>query len=103
MPGFIHHIDARFGWWDDRETALTKARSYVDRALEPDPGNADANRTSSMAFLSFRRDFTIAAREKLRCRCRARGIFRHKFLPPHRWKLPTDHRNVIGKSSIPHT
>jgi hypothetical protein len=34
MLGFLHCLDARFGWWDDRETALGKARSYKDKALE---------------------------------------------------------------------
>jgi adenylate cyclase len=51
MLGFIHYVDARFGWWDDRETALAKARSYIDRALELDPDNSDANSTSSLALL----------------------------------------------------
>jgi adenylate cyclase len=48
MLGFIHCLDARFGWWDDRETALGKARAYTDRALELEPGNADAHATSSV-------------------------------------------------------
>jgi adenylate cyclase len=52
MLGFTHCLDARFGWWDDRETALGKARSYADRALELDPGNADAHRTSSCVLLT---------------------------------------------------
>ena len=43
MLGFIHCLDARFGWWDDRETAIVKARSYADRALELDPNNADGH------------------------------------------------------------
>ena len=51
MLGFVHYGDARFGWWDDRETALAKAGSYVDRALELDPENSDANSVSSMASL----------------------------------------------------
>ncbi len=51
MIGFKHGSDARFGWWDDRETALGKARNYADRALELDPDNADANITSSFAYL----------------------------------------------------
>jgi adenylate cyclase len=41
MLGFIHCLDARFGWWDDRETAIIKARAYADRALQLDPNNAD--------------------------------------------------------------
>jgi adenylate cyclase len=51
MLGFLHIVDARFSWWDDRETALSKARAYADRALELDPGNADARITSSCVFL----------------------------------------------------
>jgi adenylate cyclase len=50
MLGFLHSVDARFGWWDDRETALGKARAYADRALEIDPGNADAHITSGCVF-----------------------------------------------------
>jgi adenylate cyclase len=42
MLGFMHYADARFGWWDDRETAVSKARAYSDRALELDPENPDA-------------------------------------------------------------
>ncbi len=52
MVGFKHYSDARFGWWDDRQTALGKARSYADRALELDPENPDANITSSLACLA---------------------------------------------------
>ena len=52
MLGFMHCIDARFGWWDDRETALGKARTYTDKALELDSGNADAYRTSSVLLLA---------------------------------------------------
>lgn len=51
MVGFVHYIDARFDWWDDRETALGKARGYVDRALELDPDNPAANTTSSFTLL----------------------------------------------------
>jgi adenylate cyclase len=49
--GFLHSLDARFGWWDDRETATDKARAYADRALEIDPGNADAYTASSVVLL----------------------------------------------------
>jgi adenylate cyclase len=51
MLGFVHYCDARFGWWDDRETALGKARAYADRALELDPENADAHTTSSLVLM----------------------------------------------------
>ena len=51
MLGFMHYADARFGWWDDRETALGKARAYADRALELDPENADAYTTSSLELM----------------------------------------------------
>ena len=44
MLGFAHFADARFGWWDDRETALEKSQDYVDRALAIDPDNPDAHR-----------------------------------------------------------
>jgi adenylate cyclase len=51
MLGFLHCLDARFGWWDDRETALGRARAYADRALALDPGNADAHTTASCLWL----------------------------------------------------
>jgi adenylate cyclase len=51
MLGFIHYGDARFGWWDNHETALAKARTYVERALELDPENADAYTTSSLLLM----------------------------------------------------
>jgi adenylate cyclase len=52
MLGFMHCLDARFSWWDDRETALGKARVYTDKALELEPGNADAYRTASVLLLA---------------------------------------------------
>jgi adenylate cyclase len=51
LLGFVHYADARFGWWDDRETALGKARAYADRALALDPENADAYTTSSLVLM----------------------------------------------------
>lgn len=51
MLGFIHCLDARFGWWDERETAIGKARAHANRALELDPHNADAHIASSLIFL----------------------------------------------------
>ena len=63
--GFLHCLDARFGWWDDRETATDKARAYADRALEIDPGNADACTASSLILLVQRlHDEAVAAARK---------------------------------------
>jgi len=50
MLGFIHCLDARFGWWDDRETAIIKARAYADRALQLDPNNADGHIALGLLF-----------------------------------------------------
>ena len=55
MLGFMHCLDARFGWWDDHETAMGKARAYTDKALEIDPSNADAHTASSLILLMQRR------------------------------------------------
>jgi adenylate cyclase len=49
--GFLHSLDARFGWWDDRDAAIDKARAYADRALAIDPGNADAYTASGLVLL----------------------------------------------------
>jgi adenylate cyclase len=51
MLGLMHCLDARFGWWDDRETALGKAQDYANRAIELDANNADAHTTLSLIFL----------------------------------------------------
>jgi adenylate cyclase len=60
--GLLHSFDARFGWWDDRETAIERALAYVDRALEIDPGNADAYTASSLILLIQRQhDKAVAA------------------------------------------
>jgi adenylate cyclase len=61
----LHSLDARFGWWDDRQTAIDKARAYADRALEIDPENADAYTASSLILLFQRRhDEAVAAAKK---------------------------------------
>jgi len=63
--GLLHSFDARFEWWDDRETAIEKALAYVDRALEIDPGNADAHTASSLIMLFQRQhDEAVAAARK---------------------------------------
>ena len=63
--GLLHTYDARFEWWDDRETALKKAQAYVDRALEIDPRNADAYSASSRILLFQRQhdEAVVAARK----------------------------------------
>ena len=50
MLGLVLCLGARFGWWNDREAALVEARAYADKALEIDPGNADAHVTSGILF-----------------------------------------------------
>ena len=65
MLGFTHCLDARFGWKDTFEIAMAKARTYVDRALELDPENADAYITSGMVLLmEGRHDEAVAIARK---------------------------------------
>jgi adenylate cyclase len=48
LLGDIHFSDARHGWTgEDRETALTKAEAYVERALAIDPATPDAHRAAA--------------------------------------------------------
>ena len=49
MVGLVHIGDARFGWWDDRPTALAKGRRHAEKALSVDPENADAHITAGYA------------------------------------------------------
>ena len=58
MLGFTRYVDARFGWWDDRETALKKGQAYVDRAFEIDPNNADAHMVSGLLLMLQKRHGT---------------------------------------------
>jgi len=51
MLGFMHCLDARFGWKDSFEIAKAKARRYAERALDLDPDNADAHITSGLVLL----------------------------------------------------
>ena len=55
MLGMLHYVDARFGWWDDRKTALRRAQSYAHKALELDPESAVACTTSSLVLLLQRK------------------------------------------------
>ena len=65
MLAFMHNSDERFGWWDDRETAIRKANGRLPRALELDPNNADAHLFSGMT-LNIERGFeeSVAAARK---------------------------------------
>ena len=47
----MHYMDVRFGWWEDKQTALKKARSFSDRALELDPESPDGHTASSLTCL----------------------------------------------------
>ena len=55
MLGLLQYVNARFGWWDDRETALNKGCNYVEEALRLDPNNADAQMSFSLLLMAMRR------------------------------------------------
>ena len=42
IVGLGHCADARFGWWDPRDVALEKSRSYTEKALQDHRDNPDA-------------------------------------------------------------
>jgi adenylate cyclase len=67
MLGFLHYLNARFGFWDDRETALRKGGAYVDKALSLDPENSDAHMTRSLLLMLQRRfdEAVLAARKAI--------------------------------------
>ena len=67
MLGFLHYANARFGLWDNRETALHKGGAYVDKALSVDPENSDAHLTRSLLLMLERRfdDAVLAARKAI--------------------------------------
>jgi adenylate cyclase len=62
MMAFMHNSDARFGWWDDRPTAISKSKQHLARALELDPNNADAHLFSGMVA-NLERRFDDSVRE----------------------------------------
>jgi adenylate cyclase len=68
MLGFLHFTDARFGFWEDRETALNKANSYVDKALSLDAENPDAHMTQSLLLTLQRRfdEAVVSARKAIK-------------------------------------
>jgi adenylate cyclase len=48
---FVHYADARFGWWNNRETALRTGAEYAERGLAIDPANPDVHTSSSLLLL----------------------------------------------------
>lgn len=52
MLGFVHFVNARFGWSDDRDATFITSRAYADRALELDPNNAYAHPRPRLAVLA---------------------------------------------------
>ena len=65
MLSWVHCLDARFGWWDDRATAIGKAEDYLNRALRGDPNNPDAL-IASAGLLWFGGRFDEAVRDARR-------------------------------------
>ena len=67
MLGLLRYLDARFGFWDDRETALRKGLAYVETALSIDDENSDAHMAHSLLLLLQGRhvDAVMAARKSL--------------------------------------
>jgi adenylate cyclase len=46
MIGFMHCADARFGWWQDRASAMAEARRFTELTFAVDPDHPDAHVTS---------------------------------------------------------
>jgi adenylate cyclase len=67
MLGFLHYANARFGLWDDRETALREGSAYVNKALSLDLENADAHLTRGLLLMLQRRfdEAVLAARKAI--------------------------------------
>jgi adenylate cyclase len=62
MLGWLHCLDARFGWWEDRATAVGKAEVHIKSALQKDPDNADAHIASAgLLSLEGRFDEAVAS------------------------------------------
>ena len=96
MLGFMHFADARFGWWDERDTARAQGRgAYIERALAIDPENPDAHR--AVAGLSAD---AVAIRRRGRRRPQGRGA---RTQPARRTDLrqfrPAVQRTLRAKAS----
>jgi adenylate cyclase len=51
MLGYLHCVNARFGWWYDREASMLESSAYIDKALKLDSNNAEAYRASGFHLL----------------------------------------------------
>ncbi len=61
MLGLLHWASARYGWWDDRETALARAQEYNRVVLAIDGENADAHYVRALLLLmTGRHDEAVA-------------------------------------------
>ncbi len=61
MLAWMHALDARFGWRDDRPQAVAKAHAHVECALALDPHNAEAHVTlAGLMWLERRFDEAVA-------------------------------------------
>jgi adenylate cyclase len=49
--GYLHCVNARFGWWHDRETVMLKSSAYIEKALKLESNNAEAHRASGFHLL----------------------------------------------------
>lgn len=67
MLGLLYYLDARFGFWNDRPTALEKGNAHVSWALAIEPENADAHMTNALMLLLQQRhgEAIEAARQSL--------------------------------------
>jgi len=85
MVGFMHYVDARFGWRDDRQTARNPGFGLVDLVVaHRHLGRPDEAMRYAVELLSIRKDFTIDSWAKTsdpRRHGRARSRYRS---PPRR-------------------
>jgi adenylate cyclase len=51
MLGMLYYLDARFGFWNDRDTAIGKGKAHVERALSIDATCSDAHIVQGLLLL----------------------------------------------------
>ena len=51
MLGMLYYIDARFGYWNTRDTALAKGTAHVEKALACDAESSDAYMVQGLLLL----------------------------------------------------